>query len=77
MGTCWRAPLYWAATPRDRSLLARTALDPSIPRHRYSDFPLDYALMFCGDHSDLPGNITFEGNLLHILLSRQGISTFA
>ena len=52
------------------SLLARTALDPSIPRHRYSDFPLDYAVMFCGDHSDLPGNITFQDNLLHILLSR-------
>ncbi len=52
------------------SLLARTALDPSIPRHRYSDFPLDYPVMFCGDHSDLPGNLTFQDNLLHILLSR-------
>ena len=52
------------------SLLARTALDPSIPRHRYSDFPLDYAVMFCGDHSELPGDITFQDNLLHILLSR-------
>ncbi|MFK7974811.1 MAG: esterase/lipase family protein [Halioglobus sp.] len=52
------------------SLLARTRLDPSIPRHRYSDFPLDYAVMFCGDHTDLPGNITFQDNLLHILLSR-------
>ena len=52
------------------SLLARTELDPSIPRHRYSDFPLDYAVMFCGDHSELPGNITFQDNLLHILLSR-------
>lgn len=52
------------------SLLARTELDPSIPRHRYSDFPLDYAVMFCGDHTDLPGNITFQDNLLHILLSR-------
>ncbi|NQX90507.1 MAG: hypothetical protein HRT77_17865 [Halioglobus sp.] len=52
------------------SLLARTALDPSIPRHRYSDFPLDYPVMFCGDHSDLPGNLTFQDNLLHILLQR-------
>ena len=52
------------------SLLARTELDPSIPRHRYSDFPLDYSMMFCGDHSELPGNITFQDNLLHILLSR-------
>jgi pimeloyl-ACP methyl ester carboxylesterase len=52
------------------SLLARTELDPGIPRHRYSDFPLDYAVMFCGDHGRLPGNITFQDNLLHILLSR-------
>ena len=52
------------------SLLARTALDPSIPRHRFSDFPLDYAVMFCEDHSALTGNITFQDNLLHILLSR-------
>ena len=52
------------------SLLARTTLDPSIPRHRFSDFPLDYAVMFCEDRSELPGNITFQDNLLHILLSR-------
>ncbi|MEH6610531.1 MAG: hypothetical protein V7696_14275 [Halioglobus sp.] len=52
------------------SLLARTALDPSVPRHRFSDFPLDYAVMFCEDHSKLPGNITFQDNLLHILLSQ-------
>lgn len=52
------------------SLLARTMLDPSIPRHRYSDFPLDYSVMFCEDHGQLPGNLTFQDNLLHILLSR-------
>lgn len=52
------------------SLLARTELDPSVPRHRYSDFPLHYAVMFCEDHSQLTGNITFQDNLLHILLSR-------
>jgi hypothetical protein len=50
--------------------LARAALYPSLTRHRYSDFLLDYAVMFCGDHSDLPGNITYRDNLLHILLSR-------
>ena len=38
--------------------------------HRFSDFPLDYAVMFCEDRSELPGNITFQDNLLHILLSR-------
>ena len=52
------------------SLLGRATLDPSVPRHRFSDFPLDYAVMFCEDHSQLPGNITFQDNLLHILLSR-------
>lgn len=52
------------------SLLARTELDPSVPRHRFSDFPLDYAVMYCEDHNRLPGNITFQDNLLHILLSR-------
>jgi pimeloyl-ACP methyl ester carboxylesterase len=52
------------------SLLGRAELDPSIPRHRFSDFPLDYPVMFCEDHSRLPGNITFQDNLLHILLNR-------
>ncbi len=52
------------------SLLGRAELDPSVPRHRFSDFPLDYPVMFCEDHSQLPGNITFQDNLLHILLSR-------
>jgi hypothetical protein len=27
-------------------------------------------LRFYDNHSDLPGNITFQDNLLHILLSR-------
>ncbi|MEH6591837.1 MAG: hypothetical protein V7746_16370 [Halioglobus sp.] len=52
------------------SLLARTELDPTVPRHRFSDFPLRYAVMFCENHSKLPGNVTFQDNLLHILLSR-------
>ena len=52
------------------SLLGRAELDPSVPRHRFSDFPLDYAVVFCEDHSQLPGNITFQDNLLHILLTR-------
>ena len=51
-------------------LLGRADLQPSVPRHRFSDFPLDNPVMFCEDHSQLPGNITFQDNLLHILLSR-------
>ena len=52
------------------SLLARQTLDPTIRRHRYSYFPLDYSVMFCDDHERLTGNINFQDNLLNILLSR-------
>ena len=52
------------------SLLARQTLDPTIRRHRYSFFPLDYSVMFCDDHDRLTGNINFQDNLLNILLSR-------
>jgi len=52
------------------SLLARQTLDPTIRRHRYSYFPLDYSVMFCDDHDRLTGNINFQDNLLNILLSR-------
>lgn len=52
------------------SLLARQTLDPTVPRHRYSFFPLDYSVMFCDDHERLTGNINFQDNLLNILLSR-------
>ena len=52
------------------SLLARDALDPSVPRHRWSYFPVDYAVMFCEEHPQLTSNINFQNNLLNILLSR-------
>ena len=51
------------------SLLAREALDPTVPRHRYSHFPLDYAMMLCETHDTLTGNIHFQDNLLNILLT--------
>ncbi len=53
------------------SLLARDVLDPSVIRHRYIDFPLDYALFLCERHDRLTGNLTFQDNLLHVLLSRE------
>ncbi|WP_351123521.1 hypothetical protein [Shewanella sp. T24-MNA-CIBAN-0130] len=53
-----------------QSLLAKTSLDPLQPRHQYSYFPLQYAVMICEQHSRLPGNITFQDNLLHILLTK-------
>ena len=51
------------------SLLARESLDPSVTRHRYIDFPLDYPLFLCEKHDALTGNETFQDNLLHALLS--------
>lgn len=52
------------------SLLARQALDPSIDRHRYVNFPLGYPLFLCERHDALTGNISFQDNLLHALLNR-------
>jgi len=52
------------------SLLARNALDPSVKRHKYTFFPLDYSLFICESHDQLTGNATFQDNLLHVLLSR-------
>jgi hypothetical protein len=51
------------------SLLAREALDPMQPRHPWSHFPLDYAFFLCERHDRLTGNVSFQDNLLHALLS--------
>lgn len=51
------------------SLLGRTELDPRVPRHRYSHFPLDYSFFLCEQHSALPGSPNFLDNLLNALLS--------
>ncbi|MGH8720289.1 MAG: esterase/lipase family protein [Burkholderiales bacterium] len=52
------------------SLLARHALDPFVPRHKYSYFPLHYSVLICESHQFLTGNINFQDNLLNILLTR-------
>ena len=52
------------------SLFAREALDPTVPRHRYSYFPMDHSIMLCESHDSLTGNISFQNNLLNILLTR-------
>ncbi len=54
------------------SLLARQTLDPSVPRHRYSFFPLDYSVLYCAPHDTLTADINFQDNLLNILLSSDG-----
>lgn len=52
------------------SLLGRDVLDPSIPRHKYSFFPLDHAILLCEAHRTLTNNINFQNNLLNALLVR-------
>jgi hypothetical protein len=52
------------------SLLARDNLDPTTPRHRYVDFPIAGAFFLCVQHDAMTGNLTFQDNLLHALLSR-------
>lgn len=51
------------------SLLARESLDPTVPRHAYSHFPLDYSFFLCESHDLLTANVSFQDNLLHALLS--------
>ena len=51
------------------SLLARQSADPAVRRHEYSYFPLHYPLFLCERHTQLTGNIHFQDNLLHVLLS--------
>ncbi len=52
------------------SLLARENLDPSQPRHPGVDFPVAGAFFLCERHEKLTGNVSFQDNLLHALLSR-------
>jgi hypothetical protein len=52
------------------SLLARETLDPAVPRHPYSFFPIAGAIFLCEAHDQLATNINFQDNLLQFLLSR-------
>ncbi|MEO0997754.1 MAG: hypothetical protein AAFX58_09565, partial [Pseudomonadota bacterium] len=51
------------------SLLARQTVDPTIARHQYVNFAVDYPVFLCEKHSQLTGNLDFQNNLLHALLS--------
>jgi pimeloyl-ACP methyl ester carboxylesterase len=51
------------------SLLARQTTDPTVARHQYSFFPMDYPVFLCERHIRLTSNIDFQNNLLHALLS--------
>ncbi|MFQ5582242.1 MAG: hypothetical protein ACE5F3_06415 [Mariprofundaceae bacterium] len=50
------------------SLLARNSLDPSAPGGSRDVFPLAYPMFLCETHTQLTGNISFQDNLLNILL---------
>ncbi len=51
------------------SLLAKQTVDPTVARHEYSFFHVDYPVFLCERHTRLTGNIDFQNNLLHALLS--------
>jgi pimeloyl-ACP methyl ester carboxylesterase len=53
------------------SLLAREKLDPTAERHRWLFFPLAYSFFLCEEHQRLTGNVSFQDNLLNVLLSRE------
>jgi pimeloyl-ACP methyl ester carboxylesterase len=52
------------------SLLARNSLDPSVETHA-GDFPLAYSVFLCEGHRLLTANLTFQDNLLNILLTQE------
>jgi pimeloyl-ACP methyl ester carboxylesterase len=47
------------------SLLAKDSLDPDATR---GDFPVAWAVFVCARHENLPANVTFQDNLLNIVL---------
>ncbi|MDH3337932.1 MAG: hypothetical protein OER22_05535 [Gammaproteobacteria bacterium] len=51
------------------SLIAKRSVDPTVARHEYSFFPMDYPIFLCERHTRLTGNLDFQNNLLHALLS--------
>jgi len=53
------------------SLLARNSLDPSLPGTSNDVFPLAYTMLLCEKHTKLTGNISFQDNLLNILLLQE------
>lgn len=58
------------STVTKASLLARESLDPLVPRHKYSFFPVRASFFLCERHDALSNNSTFQDNLMQFLLSR-------
>ena len=55
------------------SLLARSSLDSFPDSTAEGAFPLAYTMFLCERHSKLTGNISFQDNLLNVLLIQQDI----
>ena len=53
------------------SLLARNALDPSVPGMDSDTFPLAYSVFLCVEHSQLTRDVSFQDNLLNVLLLQE------
>ena len=53
------------------SLLARETLDPTAPQHEESFLPIAYFFFLCERHDQLTSNVSFQDNLLNILLTKQ------
>lgn len=50
------------------SILGRQSLDPTVQNR--GGFPIAFSFFLCAEHSDIPGNINFQDNLLNAILSR-------
>jgi pimeloyl-ACP methyl ester carboxylesterase len=50
------------------SLLGRQSLDPTVQNR--GGFPIAFSFFLCAAHSDVPGNINFQDNLLNAILAR-------
>lgn len=53
------------------SLLARETLDPSAPQLDESFLPIAYWFFLCERHDQLTSNVSFQDNLLNVLLTRE------
>lgn len=58
------------STVTKASLLARESLDPLVPRHKFSFFPVRASFFLCERHDELSNNSSFQDNLMQFLLSR-------
>jgi pimeloyl-ACP methyl ester carboxylesterase len=50
------------------SVLGRQSLDPTVLNR--GGFPIAFSFFLCAEHSDIPGNINFQDNLLNAILTR-------